>query len=429
VRRSALVRAFETATGTAASERIGATLERFGPYLGGMIVAKGLSTLGQLLLGRCLGPSELGHLAVVLATSTLLASPIAGAWGGALVRYGAGTPEATWAPLVRATRRRALLWTAMPALVVLLLSPLLAPWFAAPPALLASGAGLALAMALWLFTKAACQGRENWQRFVAAEVGFGAGLALPAAALLWSSDADWRVAATVVLAAYLLGSAPGWALFQRAARVCASDRASTAPPLPTRVVEYTRLAILVAAANTAFVQGDRFAVQRILGFAEVGVYQVYNLATLGVALLISTLLYNFAFPLFVQGEPRAFAALFRAAFTRLLPVTLLLLFGAGAAQIYLSGFPFRPGLLALATLSATAAIAAGYYGHLVASLGVAGVRLGTRVSAATLAAFAAGVVPAARLGGLGGVFALYTAIFVTVAVFYDRALQWQQPSR
>jgi hypothetical protein len=68
-------------------------------------------------------------------------------------------------------------------------------------------------------------------------------------------------------------------------------------------------------------------------------------------------------------------------------------------------------------------MAAGFYGHLVASLGVSGVRLGAKVAGGTLILFIAGVVPAVRLGGLEGLFALYAAIYFSVALFYDHSLR------
>ncbi|MBI1813515.1 MAG: glycosyltransferase family 2 protein [Deltaproteobacteria bacterium] len=67
-------------------------------------------------------------------------------------------------------------------------------------------------------------------------------------------------------------------------------------------------------------------------------------------------------------------------------------------------------------------IVSGFYGHLVASVGVSGVRLSAKVAIVTLTAFALGVAPAVTLGGLNGLFALYTVINIAVAIFYHRAL-------
>ena len=424
-----LIRVFERVTATRASERIATTLGRFAPYLAGMVVAKGLSTIGQLLVGRWLGPAEMGHLTIVIATSTVIASPVASAWGGAFVRYAAGTPATASAALLRSTRRQALAWTGTLALAVALLSPLLAPALGVPPSMLACGAVVAAAMALWLFAKAVCQGRENWRRFVAAEAGFGGALVLASSVLLFAAGGDWRWASLVYLGAYALGSVPAWGLLRGGRQPGAEVPAGhDAERTPERAAAYARFALFTGAANTIFLYGDRFAAQRVLGFTEVGIYQVYNLATLGVATLLSTLIYNFVFPLFAQGDRRAFGALFRTGFARLLPITALALFTAGWLQIHLCGFPFRPALLALATLSATASIASSFYGHLIASLGVNGARLGARVAGATLVVFALGVVPAVRAGGLAGLFLFYTGIFIAVAVFYDRALRRLVPA-
>jgi O-antigen/teichoic acid export membrane protein len=411
-----LVRLFEKATGTPATKRSAAAVARLGPYLAGMAAAKALSMGGQLLVSRLLGPEEVGRLAVVLSASTLLALPLAGAWGSTFVRYGAAQPEATWRPLLGWVARRTLFSAAAVGLAMILLAPLLASWLQVPAGLIVAGGPLGVAMAAWLLAKAACQGREDWRRFVGSELGFGAATLVLPCLMLVAGDRRWWGATLVFLLAYLIGATPALRLFSPIRR---HDDGETI----RRAAEYGRFALFTGTASTLFLYSDRFAAQHVLGFAEVGVYQVYSFATVGVAMLLSTLLYNFAFPLFPQGDRRAFAAVFFSAFTRLLPLTLAALFAAGWVQIQLAGFPFRPGLLALATLSGTAFLLAGFYGQLVLSLGVNGSQLAARVAAGTLALYALGVLPAVRLGGLGGLFALYALIYLGVAAFYARALR------
>jgi hypothetical protein len=414
-----LVRLYEKATGTRATARSAAAVSRFGPYLAGMVVAKGLSTAGQILISRLLGPSEFGRLAVVLATSTLVALPLAGAWGSTFVRYAAGQPRDTWAPLLSWISRKTFISASLLALSIAAISPLLAALLDVPAGLLVAGAGLGVAMAAWLFAKAACQGREDWRRFVSSELGFGAvTVAMPCLLLLFGALSWWQ-ATIVFLAAYLLGAWPARALLSAARRVETSAVRSSHSH--GAAAEYGRFVILTAATNTLFLYGDRFAAQQVLGFAEVGVYQVYNFATVGVAMLLATMLYNFVFPLFPQGDRRAFALLFRSGFVRLLPLTLTALFAAGWVQIHLSGFPFRPGLLAMATLSAAAFMLAGFYGQLVLSLGVNGSQLTAKVAAATL------IVCRRRSRGAAlrprGLFALYAVIYTGLAFFYAQALR------
>lgn len=419
--RGTLVRLYERATGTTATARTAAVVERFGPYLIGMMAAKGLSTLGQLLISRLLGPAEVGRLAVVLSTSTLIALPLAGAWGATFVRYAAGRDD--WAPLLRATGTRALGAALALAALVILLAPLLAPWLHLTAGLLVAGALLGVAMAAWLLAKAASQAREDWRRFVSSELAFGAmTCALPLVCVLLGRGRDvpcppagWLAATLLFAMAYALGVVPAWGKIKAAARsVAALDAASG---------RFARFALLTGAANTVFLYSDRFAAQRVLGFDEVGVYYVYSFSTVGVALLLATLLHNFAFPLFPQGDRRAFAALFLSGFLRLLPLTLAGLFAAGWLQIYVAGFPFRPLLLFIATLSAAALMVSGFYGQLTLSAGVEGSRLCARVAGVTLVLYAIGVLPAVRLGGLGGLFAFYAVLYAGTAIYYARALR------
>jgi len=297
-----------------------------------------------------------------------------------------------------------------------------------PAGLLSAGAVLGVALSFWLFAKATCQGREDWRRFVAAEIGFSGAMIVLLCALMLLFGAQWWAAVLIFLGAYLVGSMPAWSTL-RMAHGASGRRLAAASSwhAASAVAAYARFSLLTGGANTIFAYSDRFAAQHVLGFAEVGVYQVYNSATIGVAVLLLTMLYNFVFPLFAQGDRRAFAALFRSGFLRLLPLTLTALFVGGWIQIHLTGFPFRPSLLALATVCAAASIVAGFYGHLVSSLGVSGVQLSSRVAFATLALFALGVVPAVRLGGLGGIFALYTLINLGIGVVYDRALRRLEP--
>jgi len=418
---SALVQVFERITGTKAQARTAAAVSRFGPYLIGMTAAKGLSTVGQLLISRWLGPTEFGRLAIVISTSTMLALPLAAAWGSTFVRYAAGQPKRIWAPLLQWTSRRALLTTAILATAVVLCSPLLAPLLSVPRRLLVGGAILAIAMAIWLLAKAASQGREEWRRFVASELAFGATAASMTAILMFVFRATWWAAALVLAVAYIAGSIPAVRLFRTAGGSLRTDAERDAPENSSR--EYVRFALLTGAANTAFLNIDCFAVQHALGFSEVGIYQVYNVATIAIAMLLSTLLYNFVFPLFPQGDRLAFASLFRNGFLRLLPLTLSALFVAGWIEVRVAGFPFRPLLLACATLSAASLLVGAFYGHLVASLGVNGAKLSAKVAVVNVVSFAIAVVPAVRVAGLGGVFALYGTLFLTAAIFYNQALR------
>ncbi|HVN85637.1 MAG TPA: oligosaccharide flippase family protein [Candidatus Binatia bacterium] len=410
-----LIALYERVSGTAATPRSSAAIRRFGPYLGGMIVAKGLSTLGQLLIGRLLGPAEFGRVAVVLATANVVAVPLAGAWGTAFVRYAAAQPDSVWMPLLRWTAMMTLASSGIVAAVVVAAAPFLAVWLDLPPALVIAGGVLGVGMALWLLAKFACQGREDWGRFVAIELLWGLGLMLGCAAALRVAVPTWVYAVGLFWFAYLLGTlAAGKYL------VAAFSQQWTHRDRP--VVQFGQFALLTSLGNTIILYADRFVAQRALGFSEVGVYQVYSFVTVGVATLLVTLVNNFAFPLFAQGDLRAFARLFRTSFVRLSPLIVGVLYLAGLAQIGVTGFPLRLGLLAIATLSAVACILAAFSGNLVLSQGVVGGRVSARISGLSLLTFAIGAIPAVRLGGLFGLFALYTFIFTGMFWLYQRAL-------
>lgn len=410
-----LTRLYERATGTAVTPRSAEALARFGPYLLGMGAAKGISTIGQLLISRALGPAEFGRVAIVLSTASLLALPLAGAWGSTFVRYTAGQPRATWAPLLRWAAHRTLGTVALLAAAVALGAPVIARLVSVPTALIVAGAALSVALALWLLAKASCQGRENWAGFVGVELAWGIAVLAGLGLMAGGGRFTWLAAAAVFAAAYGLGAVAAAPYF----RAAASAARLPADPAAER---YGRFALLTGTSNTVLLVADRFAAQYALGFSEVGIYHVYSFATVGVAMLLSTVLNNFAFPLFPQGDRRAFAAIFRTAFVRLLPLTLAALLAIAAIQVYLARFPLRPALLAVAALNAAAFIRAAFFGNLVLSHGVGGSKVAARVSGASVAAFALAVVPAVRLGGLVGLFLLYTAIFLGVSAYYQRAL-------
>jgi O-antigen/teichoic acid export membrane protein len=413
--QNALIQLFERVSGTRATPRSSAAVARFGPYLGGMIAAKSLSIIGQLLVSRMLGPAQFGRLAVALATANIIALPLAGAWGSAYVRYTAGQPETTWAPLLRWATHRTLGSVALLAAVVALATPFVASALEVPPSVLLAGALLGVCMAMWLLAKVACQGREDWQRFVATEMLWGAAIVVGPWLLNRHNPLTWMEAAVVFAIAYLIGGFAAGRYFAAAAR--GGWRAAASP-----AEQFGVFALLTGVGNTMFLYTDRFVAQRMLGFADVGIYQVYSFVTVGIATLMATLLNNFAFPLFPQGDRRAFGDVFRRTLSRLLPIALPGLVLAGAIQIYFTRFPFRPGLLIMASLTATAYFLAAFYGNLVLSLGVAGSRMTARMSGLSLVVFAVGVVPAVWIAGLAGLFGLYTAIFLAVALLYQRGL-------
>jgi O-antigen/teichoic acid export membrane protein len=380
-----------------------------------MATAKGLSVAGQLLISRVLGPAEFGQVAVVLATMNVLTQPVTTAWSSALVRYGAGQPESVSAPLLR--RVGAIVSTSVIGLAVALVitSPLSSVALGLPPALLIAGAVASVSFVAWLIAKAACQAREDWDCFVAIERRFGVVIILLGALLGYLGLLDWVVATALFAIAYT------FAALAARKHLTAAWRARAVVSIEP-VARFGRLALFTAVSNTIFFHGDRFVAQRLFGFSEVGVYQLYSFATVGVATIVATLVNNFAFPLAVQRERRSFGAAFKKAYVRFLPLTVVGLYLAGALQVYLAGFPFRPMVLALASVNAAVMILASFFGQVVLSCGVAGSRVTARVSFLTLLAFAALVIPAARIGGLSAIFGLYALIFLGVFATYERAL-------
>lgn len=411
-----LVRLYERVTGTPATPRTSAVVARFGPYLAGMAVAKAASVLGQLLVSRWLGPAEFGRVAIVLATAGIVALPAAAGWGSAFVRYGAGRPETEWGPLLRWAGFRSLAFTSALAAGIVILGGLVAPAWGIPVRVLAAGAALGLLMATWLLAKSACQCREDWRRFVACELSWSVILVVGASVLAATGAFDWATATMLFAAAYVGGSLASHR------HIATATRGGTAAPA-SDAARFAWLSLLVGANMTLFVYADRFVVQAVLGFDEVGIYQVYNFATVGLAATASSLVNTFAYPLFPQGDLRSFASLYRSAFVRCLPLSVPALFLAGALQVELSGFPFRPLLLLAATASAVLYSLSSFLSWLTISQGLLGTRVALGVSALSLVLLLAGAVPAARLGGLPGIFGLYAVIFFAAYCCYGSAIE------
>jgi O-antigen/teichoic acid export membrane protein len=313
------------------------------------------------------------------------------------------------------TTRATITSTALVASAVLLLSPFRAPLLDVPVSLPIAGAGMALCMAAWMLAKAACQAREDWPRFVAVELVWGIVLLTGPALLAWRAMFDWRWGVGMFSLAYAVGALAAARYMRTALR--GSSLSVSAPLGP-----FGRYALLSGVTTAIFVFGDRFVVQRTFGLNEVGIYQVYSSATIGLASVLGMVVNNFVFPLFSRGDRASFTQLFRRFAVRAIPIAFVVLFVCGAAQVLLASFPLHPVLLAIASLSASLSLLASPLGVLLLSQGVSGSRRAAAVNVLSLTVFVVGVFPAIRFGGLIGVFAIQAVLYSLTFVLYRSAL-------
>ncbi len=307
------------------------TVQQFLFYGIGMLAAKFLSLATQVYIGRTLGPEIYGEITIILVIAGFLYLPISNGWGIAFVRLATTeTEEKRKYQIVYAT----LIITTVATVLYLPLLYVLSPWLKTifgvshreTIAIIAACA----AIGWWTLGKMIFQGFQDWRGYVTLEN-------------LW---AIWSLA-LVVFAIHVLDSQNHqmvWALIAgyflalpvAGRRIISGIRSPFDRDLLPQVFNRGGILLSTAVVGLLAFSIDRMLIHRILGAADVGVYQAHFLATYGLMSTFIALLVVYVFPLFCQYDTIEIGRVIRRVSGFGYPVVFVatFLFGAGIVWIY-----------------------------------------------------------------------------------------------
>lgn len=309
-------------------------LDRFIFFGTGMLAARMLSAVVQILLGRSLGPTHYGELTIVLLLAGYFSLPIAGGWGLAFTRIAAAQTD----PQKQFQALKALLMIcfgfaiAVGLALYLLRSPL-GVWLGLQRPLMNLTLLMSLVYAGWLLAKQIAQAFQAWGVYIAVDLGWAALLLALVGCLTALDHTEPTTIGAAFLAAYLLSSLVIGRWLRR------SLGSGPALAFARPILQHGGFLLLNGIVGISAYSIDRVLLQRYLGPQEVGVYQAHFLAVYGLVSSLMTLVLTYAFPIFCRDEGYALRQSLRR-FSRLqYPFTLALCTLVGLAALWLYDYP------------------------------------------------------------------------------------------
>lgn len=269
----------------------------FGALMG---IAKILSMIAQIMIGRHLGPALYGELTVIMILANYLSIPMINGWGLAYVRLVSAVDAEEKHEYSIRSLKPLLLITIAASLVTTLVLYLWRKWLCA--ALGVTHETLILAMTLAMLTawfnlaKQVFQATQDWRIFNAIELSWALALILGVAFSIAVLNLDTQSAALIFIFAYL---ASGMFAVKRLLKslftpIYASD---------LRELSVHGALLFSSAILSSLAFGlDRLLINHVLDSTEVGIYQAHFFSTYGTISTLSTIILTYLFPLFSQKD-------------------------------------------------------------------------------------------------------------------------------
>jgi O-antigen/teichoic acid export membrane protein len=309
-------------------------LDRMLFFGSGMIAARILAALAQILIGRILGQTHYGELTIIILLAGYFSLPITGGWGLAFARVVAVQSDSGKnLQALKALLSISLFFGLVVGIGLYALRDPMSAWLKIDRTLMNLALPMTLLYAWWLLAKQIAQAFQAWGTYIAIDLGWATILLGTTTLLISSGHTELLPICTAFLSAYFLsGLAAGkWVL----------RSLGTGPALAFArpIIQHGGFLLLNGMIGVAAYSIDRILLQRFLGAREVGLYQAHFLATYGLIGAMMTMVLTYAFPLFCRDDSNLLRQTLRR-FTRLqYAFTLPASAAVGTAALWLYGYP------------------------------------------------------------------------------------------
>ncbi len=345
--------------------------------LGGLTLANGILFGTLLLVGRLLGPGQLGLFSLTLAMAQVLVIPMMLGMDVAVMRS-----VARHAPHLKAKRRIVSsgflvigLGVPLVALLVAGSAGVLSALFGIERVVWRTAAALAIVLVFRMFFDGVIRGEGKFKFQSGARVVEALVILLSFTALYWlTGQGGYRlflvatmIGAAVISVLYLTGGEVG--------RLIARRYASRQEAW--RLWRYIRFGMGGAVAGLLMVGGDKLLIERLLGPVSLGVYAAYYYVSVQVATQLSYVFINVFFPMVSRHEDKLAVLKKIDRLTRLSFVpAVLLMMGGVAVSLYLLSDAYHFSWVLILSMSVYAILFFIWqiYWWFIASTGAAGVR-------------------------------------------------------
>ena len=317
-----------------ASPNVVQKIAQFSKFAAGMMAARFLSIIAQIIMGRKFGPEIYGQFTIILLLASYFSMPMVNGWGLVFTKIVARTYQK--AERLQALKSLLAIICCSSLFVTILLflfKRQLAVWLDISDQMVRLIIAMSLCYGLWMLAKMVAQGYQNWYQYVLIENIWA--VTILAGIILLSQSVHGGVVALCIVffAGYLLA---GFILAKQA--------------LQTITVRLSRLffndillhgwfLLLNGLVGVATFSVDRILINRSLGPSDVGIYQAHFLATYGIISAFMTMMLTYIFPLFCKDEKKNIHRLLNKIVLLQYPVTTLFSLLIGGMVLWAYSYP------------------------------------------------------------------------------------------
>jgi O-antigen/teichoic acid export membrane protein len=263
-----------------------------------LMLAKSLSIVTQVILGRYGGAEFYGHVTIMLLLAHYFSLPMNNCWGVAYVRYIAATDESE----ILKHQALKMLFLIVITISIFICSVLwlfdneLSQFIDINIDLFRYSIALALASAWWQLLKQIYQSLQNWKKFIIVEFVWCLLVLLGTMGMFFSQQVGDLEFVAVFFAAYLVAGFPNIVHFYH------SWKAAYCWTKGKELFNHGWAVLSVSLATMLLFGIDRLIINQTLGAEDVGVYQAHFLSTYGIISTFTAIVINYLFPLLSKGR-------------------------------------------------------------------------------------------------------------------------------
>ncbi|QTA81898.1 Putative polysaccharide biosynthesis protein [Desulfonema limicola] len=315
-------------------------IAQFGAYFTGIIISKIFSVITNIYIGRTLGPNIFGQITMVLLLAGFLNIPMTGGWGVAFVRLGAAEDnEKKQFDILKSVLFISVFFTILFTLLLWISAPVLRELFAVDKTMMTLTILITVTSAWYSLSKLISQGFQDWRNYVFIENAWAfIILGLVIVFFLCSMKTYYHVI-WIFAFAYTASSFFSFYYFYNAVRQGCIKKDTVSDVLKRG----TLLMSTGLLSMTAF-SLDRIIINRFLDSTEVGIYQAHFFATYGVISTLTSIFFNYVFPLLCRSDSEKKDKLINLVFKVSYPFLIIISVSAGGLIMFMFNYRFSPWL-------------------------------------------------------------------------------------
>jgi O-antigen/teichoic acid export membrane protein len=309
-------------------------IKRFGIFAIGMMLARFISVVGQIVAGRQLGPEVYGQLTIILLLASYFTMPMVTGWGLVFTKIAARETDPT--KIKRALKSLLAVVFVCSGLTVVFLMALQQPltrWLDISPQLMRLTIIMTMLYGWWILSKQLAQGLQHWHTYVIIENIWAIIILTGISSLSLCSKLTLVTVSLMFFAGYFLAGLVISKIIWQSVLVKIDWH------YVQDILTHGFFLLLNGLVGVATFSIDRILINTNLGAEEVGIYQAHFLSTYGIMSAFMTIILTYIFPTFCKDKNNNIRPAMDRISTLQYPLTIIISIITGGVMLWMYSYP------------------------------------------------------------------------------------------